>query len=743
MSEAFALNVERATIIHWRLRRDIQWTALDTSGTAAWIATDPMTRKNFHIGAEEKFLLQKLDGNCDIGQLRQQFAAKFSPKTIDEVTILQLISLAMHRGLLVGAQRDRPVTFSGQLSGLIGHYLRFPYSLIFTRFSFGNPERMLRRLRNCEPIFFSGQAVLFWSMLMLVSFALLLSRWTHFVESVPSWQTLASPRTLLGFGAAFVFTRIIHELGHALACRAFGARCPDSGLFLMMGMACPYVDVSDSCRLPNRWHRASIAAAGVYAEFILASIAAWIWIMTYEGWLHTFSWQILIVSSISTLLFNCNPLMRYDGYFVLCDLLGITNLRETATQAMQRFFARWLFGATTHSVNNGKQLNREAGFILFGSASGVYRLVMVAFLCFAVWSVLDRWELSWLGTVLVSTIVIGLVAMPLGKSIRWTLHELRAGRLRPVRTALGWIALTVLVGIMLFMPIPQRLSCIGQVFPADESTLYTTTDGIIQSSLSDRGSHASEYVEGETIIALRNPAVEVAVLDAESHRSAIFGQVSATRRLAFSKPLAGDQIPKLESALESAERELEHARRRQSQLQIAAAKPGRLISARAPEPNSVKLFSSSTLNQPTAAWNEAPVQGRQVPVGTVVGWVQHSEKWLVRGRINETQLPRIHQGLPVHIRLAQDPWRVYYGTVQRIAFQPNARPETATSPQPASQSSDETTQPTSQYMLETSIEVPAGTNLVRAGNVELVIHSHSLPMAKLISNWLWRNLRIR
>ncbi len=743
MSEALALKVDESHRIHWRLRRDIQWTAIDTDGVAACIATDPLTRKNFRIGAEEKFLLSKLDGNCDIRQLRRQFAAKFPPKSIDEATLMQLISLAIQRGLLIGNQGGLPLTVVGQLGSLVRSILRWPYSLIFARFSIGNPEKILRQMQPWEPVFFSGRAVMFWTSLMLISVVVLLSRWTNFVESIPAWRDLVSPRALLGFGAAFIFTRVVHELGHALACRAFGARCPDAGVFLMLGMACPYVDVSDSCRLSNRWHRAGIAAAGVYAEFILASIAALIWFGTYDGWLHTFAWQIMIVSSISTVLFNCNPLMRYDGYFVLCDLLGVPNLRETAMQSMQRFFARWLFGAAQPTATT-KPLFREFAMIAFGSASGIYRLVMVAFLCLAVWHMLNQWELSWMGTIVVSIIAIGLVVIPITKSIRWTVSELRNGRLKPVRTAVGWMTLGVLLGIILFLPIPQRLACTGQVFPADESTLYTTTDGIVQAQSSAAQSNAFEVASGKPIFALQNTSVAIAVLDAESHRSEILGQVTATRRLAFSKPMVGDQIPKLESSLAAAEREVEHAKRRQSQLQISTARPGRLISARAPTPGSADLFKSNTINQQVSDWSAAASQGRQITVGTVVGWVQHSDKWLVRGHIDETQLPSLQQGLPVHIRLAQDPWQVYYGTVHRIAFQPNSRPEYPDSPRGATRTAGgETAEQTSQYMLETTIDVPSSATIVRAGNAELVIHSHSLPIAKLISNWLWRNLRVR
>ena len=161
MSEALALKLDESPRIHWRLRRDIQWTAIDTDSVAAWIATDPLTRKNFRIGAEEKFLLSKLDGNCDIRQLHRQFAAKFPPKSIDDATLMQLVSLAIQRGLLIGNQGERPLTVVGQLGSLVGSILRWPYSLIFARFSIGNPEKLLRQMQPWEPVFFSGRAVMF------------------------------------------------------------------------------------------------------------------------------------------------------------------------------------------------------------------------------------------------------------------------------------------------------------------------------------------------------------------------------------------------------------------------------------------------------------------------------------------------------------------------------------------------------------------------------------------------------
>ena len=150
--------------------------------------------------------------------------------------------------------------------------------------------------------------------------------------------------------AIFLFTRGLHELGHALVCKRHGVRCPDIGLFIVLGAPCVYCDVSESWQLPNRWQRAAVAAAGMYVELIAATLAAWVWMLTIDGPTNTVALQTMIVCSISTVLINANPLMRFDGYYILSDILDESNLRNRADNIAEARLYRWILGRTAMPI---------------------------------------------------------------------------------------------------------------------------------------------------------------------------------------------------------------------------------------------------------------------------------------------------------------------------------------------------------------------------------------------------------
>src|SRR5206468_11742270 len=137
-------------------------------------------------------------------------------------------------------------------------------------------------------------------------------------------------------GGTLAITKVIHEFGHGLSCKHFGGECHEMGVMLLVMTPCLYCNVSDSWMLPNKWHRAAIGAAGMYIELVMASIATFLWWFSEPGLLNNVCLAVMFVCSVTTLVFNANPLMRYDGYYILADLLEIPNLRQKAGQVLSR-----------------------------------------------------------------------------------------------------------------------------------------------------------------------------------------------------------------------------------------------------------------------------------------------------------------------------------------------------------------------------------------------------------------------
>ncbi len=177
-------------------------------------------------------------------------------------------------------------------------------------------------------------------------------------------------------GIVLACTKILHEFGHGLSCKHFGGECHEMGVMILVLTPCLYCNVSDSWMLPNKWHRAAIGAAGMYVEVVLASICTFIWWFSEPGLLNYICLNMMFVCSVSTILFNANPLLRYDGYYILTDILEIPNLRQKATTILSRKLGKWCLGLEPPDDPFLPQRNQGL-FALYTVAAAVYRWVVL------------------------------------------------------------------------------------------------------------------------------------------------------------------------------------------------------------------------------------------------------------------------------------------------------------------------------------------------------------------------------
>ena len=161
---------------------------------------------------------------------------------------------------------------------------------------------------------------------------------------LPALSELAQPSRLPLWIAAIAGVKVLHELGHALACRHFGARPAEMGVLLLAGAPTLYCDVSDAWRLPSKWRRMAVSSAGMFVELFIAAVAAIVWWHAAPGLLAALCLSLIIVCSVGTVAVNLNPLLRYDGYYLLADWLETPNLAERARGLVSGAWRQWLLG---------------------------------------------------------------------------------------------------------------------------------------------------------------------------------------------------------------------------------------------------------------------------------------------------------------------------------------------------------------------------------------------------------------
>src|SRR5262249_41833959 len=179
-------------------------------------------------------------------------------------------------------------------------------------------------------------------------------------QKLPEFKQFFGWPNLIYLYLTIAVTKVLHELGHGLTCRHFGGECHEIGIIFLVFSPTMYCDVSDSWMLRSKWQRIAIGGAGMWVETVLSSLALYVWWFTRPGLLHHLCLNVFFISSVSTVIFNANPLMRYDGYYMLSDLLEIPNLSEKARTLLRNTFAHVCLGIDF----------REDAFMPSGGAAG-------------------------------------------------------------------------------------------------------------------------------------------------------------------------------------------------------------------------------------------------------------------------------------------------------------------------------------------------------------------------------------
>jgi hypothetical protein len=287
-----------------------------------------------------------------------------------------------------------------------------------------------------------------------------------------SWSSMSG--TLIAFMMAVAVTKVVHEFAHAGACHALGGRCREIGVLLLLGIPCLYCDVSDAWLMSRRRDRMLVSAAGVIAEWIIAAIAVCVWAITPGGWLHDVSALIVVVASVSTLLVNGNPLLRYDGYYLLSDWTGVLNLSATASTALRQFAA----GCLGESAHKSSHESLDRWLVVYALASGVYRIfvigvivsVMFAFLSSTLGMGVAVPMVAWLAFALLSPRFKNWFAVSSIGDLSSNAHR------RSMLVTLGSAAIVVL---FLLVPLPRSVRVGGLVRPLSERPIYVRETGTL------------------------------------------------------------------------------------------------------------------------------------------------------------------------------------------------------------------------------------------------------------------------
>lgn len=338
-----------------------------------YVVRDPITFASHRFDAEDYMVLNAIRGDGTLGQVFERLVGSGQLEQEDEESFYAFVLDLHQRSLLSLPINDADTLYQRYERRRRAEHIGRVMGIFFMKVPLMNPNQFLARTLPLFRWLFTGPGLCLWFLLVAAAGAVVVSRSGDLSSPV---LAMLEGNNVFMLVAALIGLKIVHEFGHAYACRAFGGYVPEMGVFLVLFTPLAYVDATDSWGFSKSHRRAIVTLGGVYFESIVGAIAVFVWALTEPSTLNTLAYQVMILSTVTTALFNLNPLLRYDAYYLVSDLSGIPNLRTRCQEAVAAMFKRFCFGVRTNT--DGDPIEPSPALVLFGLAQMGYRgIVMI------------------------------------------------------------------------------------------------------------------------------------------------------------------------------------------------------------------------------------------------------------------------------------------------------------------------------------------------------------------------------
>jgi putative peptide zinc metalloprotease protein len=519
-----AADLERRKRLRIRLRPDIAIEAHRYEGRTFFVVKDPVALRYYRLKDNEHFLLQFLDGNHTLEEAQKAYEREFRPERLKLEDLEGFAQQLLTAGLAMSdSPRAGKQLFERRGKRIRREWMQTFSNILYIKIPIFDPEKVLKvQLRFMGWIF----SLWFFTLSVLFMAAAVMLVGTHFEafrSKLPSYQEFFSLKSAVYLWCALGVVKVIHEFGHGLSCKRFGGEVHEMGALLMCFSPALYCNVSDAWILPNKWHRIIISFAGIYVELIIAAIATFTWWNTpTQPFINNLSLSLMIVCSVSTVVFNANPLMRYDGYYVLSDWLEIPNLREKANRYLKNLLLSACLGVEI-PAEEYMEATRKALFIVFAVVSYVYRWVVTFSILYLFYTFLRPYKLEMVGNLLTLAAIGSMTIWPvftMGKNIvkRGRLPDMKRKRVLVTSFVVACFALVL---ILVPMPISRiRGMAVVQAHPDASAQIVLKRSAVL---VRLRVQPGEKVTRGQVLAEFRDMNLEERLAGKRSERDIVQG----------------------------------------------------------------------------------------------------------------------------------------------------------------------------------------------------------------------------
>jgi putative peptide zinc metalloprotease protein len=721
--------------IPMRSRPDLVVERIDYQGQRSFVVKDPVGLKYHRLRPEQYRALQLLDTERSLESLRDSLRVEFPALHLQLADVQSLVSDLHKNGLVY---TDRP----GQGAAMLGKrrserrkkVWQTLKSFMYLRLPGWDPEATLdAMLPFVRWVFRPWAVVLTWAF-VLSAWVLLGVNFGEFTAGMPEFKQFFGWPNVVYMWVTLALCKITHEFGHGLSCKYFGGECHEMGVMLLVFSPCLYCDVTDSWMMRNKWKRIAIGAAGMYVEVVISAAAVFVWRFAGDGLVKMLALNVFFVTTVTTVIFNANPLMRFDGYYMMSDFLEIPNLRQKADKLLRDKFGWYCLGIEPKH----DPFMPETGvfwFVAYAVAAWGYRWFIMFGIATFLYGWLKPYDLQSIGATIAVASVVGAAVAP-GVALYRMLNAPRTDPLSKPKIAATLAAFAVLLVAASFIPLPLHVTAPFLVEPAGARNVYVVTPG----ELTEVNVVPGQTVEAGTVLAvLSDPKLEDELRQLEVERR------TETRRAAAFEA-SGDEAQRVvsEQRIKGLDERIATTRGQLRELTVVAPVEGVVVA-----PAEQKKRQGREPGTTLPNWDGTPLEPRNrgafLEAGTLLlSLAPVATEGKVEATLLVDQADRndVFEGQPVELRFDHIPDTIYESEVEtfsprHVEFAPPALSNKYGGPLPTTSEQDGRER-LSGNAYQATVLLAADPDLMRAGlrgTARLDARNRSA------GAWAWRYLR--
>ena len=599
----------------------------DYRGQPSFIIQDRVNGRHLQLNPAARFIVGKMNGVRTIQQLWDLSLENLGDAAPGQEDLIHLLGSLYEADLLqcdIAPDREEFLRrYKKQRSKDVRKRWMNPLAI---RFPLLDPEKFLTKNLNAVRWIFTLPAVIAMCVLIVSALVIAASHWEEIGDQLLG--KVLEPNNLLLLFLVYPVVKVFHEFGHAFATRIWGGEVHEMGVTLLVLMPIPYVDASSANVFPEKSRRMVVGAAGMIVEWVLASLGLFIWVAVEPGIIQNIAWNVMLISGFSTLFFNGNPLLKFDGYYILSDAIEIPNLDKKSKSYLGYLTKKYLLGVKQLAVP-AYGIGERRWLAAYGVVSTFYRLAILAAI---ILFIIGQYFI--VGVLLALWAFTMQVMIPLYRKITYVLKSPELSDHRK-RAFTAGIAMPSIIAALLFTaPFPDWTQSEGVIWLHEKAYVRASTDGFITHLLV---SPDSLVKKGDVLIQSVDSEVESQV----KYLEAVLDELHVRYR----SNLSSERVKALviQKKLQAVNADLDRAKEKFEQLTIRSEVNGRFVVP-----------------------NASDLPGTYAKQGDVLGFVLEFPLQKARVIVRQKDADLVRQRTDsVELRLVNDPHRTIEAKLER------------------------------------------------------------------------------